>query len=114
MPDIKSLLLLKLEPSGSPERCGVISTEGEVVELTNAHVSPQLGFQFSAADTFEWLASGKAAATWHTHPGEDPNLSEEDYAGFLQWPELTHWIVGLREEPLAIPYTISAGLVLAG
>jgi hypothetical protein len=42
------------------------------------------------------------------------NLSEQDYAGFLQWPDLTHWIVGERDgEPLAIEYIVDNGLVVA-
>lgn len=114
MPDITSKLIEQLTEAGSEERCGVISREGEVLQLTNMHDTPAEGFRFSAEDALLWLASGEADATWHTHPGEDPNLSEQDYAGFLQWPNMNHWVVGLRDgEPLAVEYTISDGLVVA-
>lgn len=110
MPDIIS----NLTPEGTPERCGVITKNGKVVELVNIHENPIDGFSFSAQDSLDWLASGDAISTWHTHPGGDPNLSEQDYAGFLQWPDLTHWVVGLRDgEPLAVEYVIDDGLVVA-
>lgn len=109
MPDIIS----NLTPEGTPERCGIVTQRGKVVELTNIHDNPIEGFRFAAEDTLEWLASGKATSTWHTHPGEDPNLSEEDYAGFLQWPDITHWIAGVRDgEALAVEFFIDAGLVV--
>jgi proteasome lid subunit RPN8/RPN11 len=34
------------------------------------------------------------AGTWHTHPGKEAALSQDDYLGFANWPELTHYIVG--------------------
>lgn len=103
-----------LTDNDTDERCGVITAEGEVVELANVHDTPKDGFRVAPADALIWLAGEKAVSTWHTHPGGDPNLSEQDYAGFLQWPDLTHWIVGLRDgEPLALEYAVDNGLVLA-
>lgn len=114
MPDIISKLLKQLTPEGTAERCGILTQAGKLIELDNIYENPVEGFRFSPQDSLEHLAGDAAASTWHTHPGEDPNLSEQDYAGFLQWPDLTHWIVGTRDgEPLAIEYVVDNGLVVA-
>ena len=84
-----------LTPEGTPERCGIITHDDEVLELSNVAAEPSVGFRFDPWDIATQFPFAKA--TWHTHPGTDPNLSEEDYAGFSQWPELLHGIVGLRK-----------------
>lgn len=113
MPEIRSKLLKLLTEKGTCERCGVVTKRGKVVELTNAHPSPTEGFMMQPQDVLEWLASGEAKATWHTHPGADPNLSEEDYRGFSQWPDVDHWVVGLRDgQPSAVCYYVENGLVV--
>lgn len=100
-----------LTPEGTPERCGIITKAGEVLELQNCHDDPVRGFRIDPRDIIEHF--DKAAATWHTHPGADPNLSEEDYAGFLQWPELDHIIVGVRNgNPLAVHYAVEDGVLV--
>lgn len=111
MTDTVSSLLEKYTGHGSVETCGIITAGGAVVELDNIHETPEQGFHI---DPKPFLAAVKAGAvaTWHTHPGHDPNLSEEDMAGFLQWPNLTHYIVGIREGvPTVQAFVIEEGFV---
>ncbi len=78
-------------PSG-PERVGFILDSGEIVEVENVSVTSEEGFEVSAENLIRFEAG--AVATWHTHPGESSNLSLDDYLGFLNWPDLRHYIVG--------------------
>ena len=32
--------------------------------------------------------------SFHTHPGQSANLSYDDYASFLAYPRLVHYIIG--------------------
>lgn len=81
-----------LLPTDTEERCGLVLKNGKSVEVENTAVDPVTSFEISPA---EMIKKGrKVAATWHTHPGQSANLSHEDYAGFLNWPNLTHYIVG--------------------
>lgn len=89
-----------LTPEGTPERCGIVTLDGEIVELSNVHEKPEIGFRMSASEILTHFSD--AAATWHTHPGADPNLSEEDYAGFSQWPQLEHHIAGIRDGEVCV------------
>lgn len=92
-----------LTAEGTPERCGIIKKDGAVLELPNVHEEPTKGFRMGVNDILEHF--GDAEATWHTHPGMDPNLSEDDFAGFSNWPDLTHYIVGVRDgEPKVVGY----------
>ena len=77
-------------PSG-PERCGYI-VNGKVVEVQNCHADPEHGFLVKAEDIVKYADS--ASATWHTHPGQDANLSTDDFIAFLNWPKLKHYVVG--------------------
>lgn len=107
MPDTTSLLT----PEGTPERCGILTKDGEILELTNCHDDPLRGFRVSPLDIITHFDN--AVATWHTHPGADPNLSEEDYAGFMQWPDLEHHIIGVRDgQPLVIRYAVEEGVLV--
>lgn len=81
---------------GTPERCGVIMADGELVEIENIHEAPANGFHMEPGSFLAAVELG-AVATWHTHPGKDPNLSEEDMLGFMQWPDLIHHIIGVRD-----------------
>lgn len=81
---------------GQPELCGVILADGDIMQLPNIHEEPVKGFHMDPAAFLEQIEAG-AVATWHTHPGRDPNLSEEDMGGFRQWPNLVHHIVGIRD-----------------
>lgn len=81
---------------GRSELCGVILADGDVMQLTNIHPEPDKGFHIDPAAFLVQVEAG-ATGTWHTHPGHDPNLSEEDMTGFQSWPKLAHHIVGIRD-----------------
>lgn len=81
---------------GQPERCGVITAAGEVREIPNVHAEPEKGFHMDPTCFLSAIQEG-AIGTWHTHPGRDPNLSEEDMVGFQAWPKLEHHIIGVRD-----------------
>lgn len=106
MLDLTSLL----RPNDINERCGLI-VNGKAVVIKNVHPEPAKGFRMDAAQLL--AKAEKATATWHTHPTTDPNLSEEDYAGFMQWPSLVHHIIGVRDgTPTVESYKIVDGLVV--
>lgn len=115
MTDTKSKLLEQLANEltpGLPERCGLIGSNGEVQEIANIHGQPDRGFHMEPVAFLEGLEKG-AVATWHTHPGGDPNLSEEDMRGFQQWPHLKHYIVGIRDgQPCVACFAIEGGIVM--
>lgn len=73
------------------ERCGLILKNGAILELPNVHEDPQNGFRVDPAEILKHEA--ETAATWHTHPSGNANLSMEDYHCFLAWPELFHYVV---------------------
>jgi proteasome lid subunit RPN8/RPN11 len=77
---------------GDLERCGFILRTGEVIEVPNICPEPAHGFEMRGEDLIKYTPI--AAASWHTHPGEDSNLSSDDFFGFLNWPELAHFIIG--------------------
>lgn len=104
-------ILSYLTPEGTPERCGVVTKAGDILEMVNVHPEPVRGFRMDPSEIL--LHFSDAKATWHTHPGSDPNLSEEDYAGFMQWPALQHIIVGVREGlPTAVRFGIEDGVLV--
>ncbi|SKB62193.1 Mov34/MPN/PAD-1 family protein [Sphingopyxis flava] len=95
------------------ERCGFIFRDGSIVEIDNVHSEPERGFRMDPKQILEHVDNPDLVGTWHTHPGGDPNLSQEDYAGFLSWPHLEHHIVGeLRGTPTVESFVIDNGLVL--
>lgn len=105
-------IISHLTPEGTPERCGIITKAGVVIELDNAHSEPVRGFRITPEDILEHFDATEA--TWHTHPGADPNLSEEDYAGFMQWPDLTHYVAGIRDgEPLVLGFAVVDGILVS-
>lgn len=73
------------------ERCGLIFSDLEVIELRNTSENPEKAFAFDPEE-FEKCADD-AIATWHTHTHSDPNLSFGDYQFFLSWPKLKHFII---------------------
>jgi proteasome lid subunit RPN8/RPN11 len=75
-----------------PERVGVVLTDGEIMELSNKAEDPSNTFSIDP----EWLCQHQhhIAATWHTHPNAEANLSLADYTTFLAWPIFDHYIVG--------------------
>lgn len=92
MPAIVSTLKRKLKPTDSEERCGVVLRSGKVLQCENTHPEPAKGFRINAVELLKH--EDDLVGTWHTHPGQTAVLSEEDYFGFRQWPDLTHYIVG--------------------
>lgn len=91
------------------ERCGFILKNGAVVELPNSHVDPKNSFSISDSDAQEYR--GKIAAIWHTHCSENYNLSMTDYEGFLEHPNLTHFIIsyaGVASYKVDGPYVINS------
>lgn len=75
-----------------PERCGLILDTGEVIETENIAEDTLEAFEIPAEDMLQYELN--LTGTWHTHPGQSANLSHEDYAGFLAWPDLDHHIIG--------------------
>lgn len=115
MTDTKSKLLEQLSDAlapGMPERCGLIGARGGFYEIENIHEKPELGFHMEPSRFIDLVEKG-AAATWHTHPGKDPNLSDEDMHGFAQWPQLKHYVVGIRDgEPTVVCFIVEDGIVM--
>lgn len=105
MIDVRSKLLKKLRPTDTVEKCGTIQSSGRVLTSKNAAVDPERSFEIPATD----MIADDVAGTWHTHPGDSANLSHLDYAGFLNWPTLTHYIVGTDGVKA---YVVDNGLVL--
>lgn len=70
------------------ERCGIILTSGEILELENVHPSPENNFAMLNIDE-----RPDVQATWHTHPHTSPNLSVADYLAFQEYPNLRHYVV---------------------
>ncbi|QEE37935.1 MULTISPECIES: hypothetical protein [unclassified Methylobacterium] len=76
----------------APERCGFVLTDGSVVEVVNQCHDPANGFDISGEDLL--LHEDLAVGSWHTHTGTDSNLTRDDLVSFLNYPDLTHYIVG--------------------
>ena len=100
-------LLKRLKPTDTVERCGLVLSGGRVIKTQNVAANTVMSFEIPPE---EMIKPGRTVVgTWHTHPGQPANLSHEDYAGFLNWPELTHWIVGTDG---VRGYKVDNGLVL--
>jgi len=100
-----------LQPGDQDERCGFILKDDTVVEITNVAKDKTLGYEMDPHEVLEYVDD--AVATWHTHPDTDPNLSGEDYSGFLSWPDMEHVIVGRRDgEVVVVRYRVQHGLVI--
>ena len=84
-------LLLKKSPDRTGEQCGLVMKNGEILELPNIHPKPLDAFRIDPTQVV--LHYKDAVATWHTHLGP-AMLSGADYAMFLNWPDLLHYIVG--------------------
>lgn len=82
----------KLKAGDTTERCGLILRGDKVVEIENIHPEPENGFMVPAKDMVKH--ESKLIGTWHTHINQSAALSQMDYIGFSQWPELTHFIIG--------------------
>jgi proteasome lid subunit RPN8/RPN11 len=110
MNDIHTQLVELFDPELKEELCGLITAEGRLFLVPNVHAEPTKGFQLDPVAFLNLLTTYEIVGTWHTHPQGDAALSQEDYAGFLQWPMLTHYIVGLDGDVRA--YEVEADLVL--
>lgn len=109
MHDIANQLLSEfphaLDASGE-ERCGVVRRDGTIWQIANIHREPQRGFIMEPKSFLTEVEEG-ASATWHTHPGHDPALSEDDMEGFRAWPNLRHHIIGIRHGEVTVTsYTV--------
>jgi proteasome lid subunit RPN8/RPN11 len=103
-----------LQPGDTDERCGLILKDGTIVELANLASDPKTSFEMDLEAALPHLDSDTVAATWHTHPDGDPNLSGEDYSCFLSWPDLEHVIVGVLGGTVTVRrYRVEQGLVIA-
>lgn len=91
-------------PDG-PERVGLILEGDEVIEVENVNEDQKTGFIVKA----EEMMRSNIIGTWHTHPGRSMNLSVADYYGFLNYPHLIHYIVGV--DGIA-RYTVKDGMVI--
>jgi proteasome lid subunit RPN8/RPN11 len=64
----------------------------KLVELENIAENPEENF---VPDLIEAISIiDEAIGTWHTHPGALSDMSMDDQATFLRWPDLAHAIVG--------------------
>lgn len=82
----KTLLLDYWNPT--VERCGIVTADGEIIELQNTHPDPTAGFRMGHPE------NAVTVATWHTHPDGSANLSVLDYRLFLRYTKMNHFVVG--------------------
>jgi proteasome lid subunit RPN8/RPN11 len=100
--------LLKLYVEDAPERVGFVLPDGSLIEVPNVSGDPYNSFDVSAESLLQHAGYGSAIGAWHTHPNASSNLSVDDYEGFLNWPKMTHYIVG---NDGVSAYIIKEGLV---
>lgn len=97
----------------STERCGLILNDGTIVEIPNIAREPGDSFEMDSTVVLPFLIKGEVAGTWHTHVGQAPDLSGEDYAGFMGWPELKHHIIGIDDGIVTVKsYEIKNGAIV--
>jgi proteasome lid subunit RPN8/RPN11 len=95
------------------ERCGLVLTDGSIVEIENVAQEKTDSYDMNPVAVLPFLEKKIVAGTWHTHPKGDPNLSGEDYSGFLAYPDLEHSIIGWRNGAVAVQtYRVEKGLVV--
>lgn len=88
-------------------------SDGSLVEIQNIAEDKVSTFEMDPVAALALIQSGEVTGTWHTHPGNDPALSGEDYSFFTAWPTLTHSIVGVRDgQPMTLTYRVQNGLVV--
>lgn len=110
MNDIHAQLAELFDPEVEEELCGLIDADGGIVQVPNIHPEPTRGFRLDPMTMLDLMSTNEIVGTWHTHPQGDAALSQEDYAGFLQWPALTHYVIGIGGEVRA--YQVEDNLVL--
>jgi proteasome lid subunit RPN8/RPN11 len=101
-----------LQPGDVEERCGLLLDDDTVVEVKNIAEDPVNSYKMDPLSVLPLL--DRVRGTWHTHPDSDPNLSGDDYSGFLAWPDLEHLIIGRRNgQIVSLRYRVENGLVIA-
>jgi proteasome lid subunit RPN8/RPN11 len=89
------------------ERVGFVLTSGEVVEVENICPDKTNGFEVKAEDILKY--EDQIISSWHTHPGAKSCLSPNDYYGFLNYTNWTHFIVGTEG---ITEYTVENGAII--
>ncbi|MGN6820272.1 MAG: Mov34/MPN/PAD-1 family protein [Sphingomonas sp.] len=107
-------MLDMLDLNNPNERCGFVLHDGTIVEIENCAEDPTRSYLMNSKQALPFIADDEVKATWHTHPQGEPNLSGEDYAGFLGWPDLEHIIIGIRDgKKCMMTYKVEDGVVIA-
>lgn len=73
------------------ERCGIVLSSGEIIELQNSSTYPYNSFVISEIDVAPH--KDNVIATWHTHPRGPHNLSIDDYNTFMDLSDINHLII---------------------
>lgn len=107
MPVSESKFMRFFDPENPKEQCGFVLKGNKMVEVKNVHPEPEKGFEIDPEAILRH--EDQIKATWHTHPNGTKALSERDYACFLAWPHLEHYIVGLDGVQR---YVVEDGVVL--
>lgn len=107
------MLEMLLQPGDEQERCGLVFEDGSTVEIKNIANNPVTSYEMDPQEALPHLTEGKVTGTWHTHPDASPQLSGEDYKGFLGWPKLQHHIIGVVDGKTEVKtYKVENGLVI--
>ncbi len=100
-----------LQPNDEFERCGLVLKDGSTVEISNIAQNARTSYEMKTSEVLPHLED--VVGTWHTHPISDPTLSGEDHVGFLAWPNWKHWIIGIRDNKVAVEcYEIVDGVLM--
>ena len=89
------------------ERCGFVLKGNRLVEVKNIHPDPENGFEIDPEAIIRH--EDQLKGTWHTHPTTNATLSKDDYACFLNWPHLEHYIISKDE---VRRYVVENGIVM--
>lgn len=91
MPEITKSDLLTICQSHYRERCGLITTDWEIVGVENVHQNPEFNFYMDHDDfnqSLEYIfqeTNRDVLGIWHTHPNNWPWPTPRDICG---WPDL--------------------------
>lgn len=104
----KLALELLAKVGSGPERCGLVLTDGVVVELPNRSDDPTTTFRLAKEDMAFYLEDG-IAGSWHTHPNGPANLSLADLQAFKEFPEWSHYVAS---PGVVVAFRVEDGWVL--
>ena len=96
-----------LNPSDTKERCGLVLSDGGIVEIDNVSENPEDSYIMDPVAVLAFLPN--TVGTWHTHPKSNNVLSGDDHRNFRLWPDLVHYILspeGVRK------YRVEDGAVI--